>query len=129
MSREIKFRAWDTETKEMSHDFLSKNWLKVCIVSPYVELMQYTGLKDKNGVEIYEGDILKSKHESMGAVKWHVGWGAFCFSNHLYKDDEGKMRRVMGSQNFWNDAHSYEVIGNVWENPELLQKAEGDQVG
>lgn len=46
MNREIKFRAWDKETKEMSYDFLSKNWLKVCIESPYIELMQYTGLNE-----------------------------------------------------------------------------------
>lgn len=118
MNREIKFRAWDEETNEMSYDFLSKNWLKVCIKSPFVKIMQYTGSKDKNGKEIYEGDLLRItcnfyfRKEILidEVVWWEKGsWlcNDWCFFELINNAAEGEQE--------------FEVIGNKYENPELLE--------
>jgi uncharacterized phage protein (TIGR01671 family) len=119
--REIKFRAWDTETKEMSYDFLSKNWLKVCIESPYVELMQYTGLEDRNGKEIYEGDVGEGEHATY-LIQWNV-------EKAQYQAKIVKTKSVLSKncsfplwQYIENDGGCrIEIIGNVYENPELLE--------
>lgn len=121
MSREIKFRAWDTETKEMSYDFLNKNWLKVCIGSPYVELMQYTGLKDKNGKEIYEGDVVKVKIR--GGYSDH-----YCdieYKKVVMYDNLLAQWRPFDRCRMWRDEgkselSAVEVIGNSFEHPHLL---------
>lgn len=133
MKREIKFRAWDKKGREMwgiSSIAFGRNdeilWLDLDKEKAYpmenvnpdqVELMQYTGLKDKNGKEIWEGDIMhldfKSKvlGRGKGAVKFKGGTFGLEFEN----------------DSFWpflanNDADVYEVIGNLYENPELLKE-------
>lgn len=109
MSREIKFRAWDTETNEMSYDFLAKGWLRVGIESPYVELMQYTGLKDKNGAEVYDRDIISYTNQLNRTRKFIVHW-----SKEDASYDFGGIRVMY--------AINGEVIGNIYENPELLDQ-------
>lgn len=108
--REIKFRAWDKACDVMLIPEDPNRWVmhgNGCSAIDGVwatvdlELMQYTGLKDKNGVEIYEGDILGRAHQV------------------VYFDD-GKFCMMGGEEWGWIDT-SLEVIGNIYENPELLE--------
>jgi len=134
MNREIKFRAWDKDAKIMyqvevfnlregfvSNEKYLGEMINVgsilechthCLPISDVELMQYTGLKDKNGKEIYSGDLLKIEGKpSMCEVFYETP------SFKIKGDFEGSyiLSRL--------DSHiRYDVIGNVWENPDLLEK-------
>lgn len=119
--REIKFRAWDgskmytidlykymswhegAQDREMPHEARTNG------------LMQYTGLKDKNGVEIYEGDLVK------------FGSPRKTFTPLEPASKVGEVMYVYGSFNLdgnllgdVTDWHECEVIGNIYENPDLL---------
>ncbi len=85
--REIKFRAWSNTAKVMHPE-----WKKLDDENGEYILMQYTGLKDKNGKEIYEGDVLRGRFN--GAVKW---------TTDMYND---------GWSDYWNES---EIIGNIYE--------------
>lgn len=115
--REIKFRAWDICHKEMIYeiddiDFLHEEvYWKQCFAHPFqdISLMQFTGLKDKNGKEIYEGDILGGAL-LCGAVHW---------------DNLRSKYVVQLTPEGWHDlpiiSEMKEVVGNIYENPELLK--------
>ena len=78
-------------------------------------IVDYTGLKDKSGEEIYEGDIVKWDFASgggMGDVYWKESEGGFY---HTFTDEDGDVRP---SKRLWD---IIEVIGNIYENPELLK--------
>jgi hypothetical protein len=99
--REIKFRAWDKENKKMV--FFNSIWnMPDPDYSEHSDLMQYTGLKDKNGKEIYCGDLMKNPN-SNNTYEVVFEKGMFCFGNYefpLWKGD---------TKNFW------EVIGNIYD--------------
>ena len=119
--REIRFRAWDKINEIMCPvliiDFATEQyWLggnaDGVIHFKDAELLEITGLKDKNGTEIYEGDILRAikncltkEGEIIKAVKFEDG----CFLS----DDVALKISV--------DSFQPEIIGNIYENPELLE--------
>mgnify|MGYP001221606843 CR=1 FL=1 len=145
MSREIKFRAWDKVEKEMIE---WSELRKLHASLSYIEeserldariLMQYTGLKDKNGKEIYEGDIVEFSD------KWEWYRCKYGISMMFAKSEEGDRykkikaayeaepmeRRVVQFDPYDSyglskvDLESYwEIIGNIYQNPELLQANE-----
>jgi uncharacterized phage protein (TIGR01671 family) len=90
-------------------------------------LMQYTGLKDKNGKEIYEGDILRTMDCSipyapviLQAVKYMPHLGSFVLYTSINKDTEwDEMIHQAVTDRYCNLADS-EIIGNIYENPELI---------
>ena len=127
--REIKFRAWHKEEKIIGEvlgiDILYKEiFFSNEDVDCYehtdfkdIELMQYTGLKDKNNKEIYEGDIVKLRtNHGIGVVKNYDEWGAF-----VVEYIKPRPLAVLGTNYYKEDI---EVIGNIYENPELLGEKE-----
>lgn len=130
----FKFRVWDNFFKQMYYFDFENNievrsghlWITheegaVSSKSPSVKIMQYTGLEDKNGREIYEGDILKDTNNAIYYVDFirgcfylrtnyksfpHLGWTEWlpmCEIDRLAIPVE------------------FEIIGNIYENPELLE--------
>lgn len=79
---------------------------------------QYTGLKDKDGKEIYEGDILKYKRNDISEENFKLYWNeeesAFYLQNILYPNDDDIAVKYYRIENF-------EIIGNIFENKELLE--------
>ena len=124
MNREIKFRAWYKEKKRIGKvlgiDILHKEiYFSNEDVDCYehtdfkdIELMQYTGLKDKNNKEIYEGDIV-TLHNSKYKVIFNSKEAGF-----VLRDDEFEMNIPFTN----NNNKRMEVIGNIYENPELLKE-------
>ena len=123
--REIKFRAWHKEEKiigevlgiDILHKeiFFSNEDVDCYEHSDFkdIELMQYTGLYDKNEKEIYEGDIVKLRaNHGIGVVKYYDEWGAF-----VIEYIKPRPLAVLG-MNYYKE--NIEILGNIYENPELL---------
>ena len=122
--RDIKFRAWDNNEEWMVDDMILSFDGEILTddVQPHdtpykeveladegrYELMQYTGMKDVKGVEIYEGDILQSEHY----FKYKVVFEGDCWRCESLKNSRFKNRFI---------GRDLKVIGNIYENPELLE--------
>lgn len=115
MSREIKFRAWDKKSKRMVNDLgfaLVYEKLKRAIGMfnwDDIVPMQYTGLKDRNGREIWEGDIMR--------------WNDYCVKV-IWGNSRWEFEAANGDhmvESFSGFADEYEVIGNIYEHPHLLE--------
>ncbi len=134
MKREIKFRAWDGKKMfhevtiyndrfidcACAHDDVFYQWHDP---SEQVAIMQFTGLKDKNGKEIYEGDRVKRRvvifenNEGFIDINCDVKWNGWCYA------------LLVADKQMWGldpiTAKECEIIGNIHEHPHLVNKNQG----
>lgn len=114
--REIKFRAWDGYRMTLAGIAFSNSTGLMTTPAKDI-LMQYTGLKDKNGKEIYEGDIIDEFT--------YIGWcDEFKIFSMVFSNIDGKPYCAQcGGDFMWQEFKHFppEIIGNIHENPELVE--------
>lgn len=132
MNRKIAFRVWDKK---------DKIWVAGWSIMQLGQLsetenrvyMQYTGLKDKNGKEIYEGDVVQADFPFNVKIVGIIRYDNFTYKlASLNQTEEAKKHGYTDFIEYWDDGendwcsleqlcgHDFEVIGNIYENPELL---------
>lgn len=117
--REIKLRCWNAAGEKITYD---DDWvyewrhIKQSHESGRIILMQYTGIRDKNGVEVYEGDVIISFecHDGFNPLVGKVSFGAD--GKWIIEDSDSKY-----IEDLCEYADELKVIGNIYENPELLK--------
>ena len=127
MMREIKFKVWDNFFKQMYYFDFENNievrsghlWIvheegAVSSKSPSIKIMQYTGLKDRNDKEIYEGDLVQVLDYASWEGLYKVVWDGESLM-YVLEDAYGDKEKMC-------EFEHYLVKGNIYENPELLEE-------
>ena len=142
MNREIKFRAWDKVKKQWAFGYKELGGFSVFgelhILGELqikdlnnFEVMQFTGLLDKNGKEIYEGDVLeffgnkKKPEHPYNEVFWQQEkgrWALRIIGKKIHSENAHGETEIIGlnEQQLERDEGYYIIIGNIYENPELI---------
>ncbi len=118
--RELKFKGWNNEIKKMiePHDLYQNGIYWPKFGKRDLELMQYTGIKDKNGTEIYEGDIVlfHGQYDKKKLIEEVIfKYGSFFVAGYRI----GEIFTILKNKN-----DVIKVIGNKYENPELLEDSQ-----
>ncbi|WP_457641413.1 YopX family protein [Persephonella sp.] len=126
--REIKFKIYDTKIKKnitflcffqrlielyMTGKLNESEAVELTVSDKDLVLVQFTGLKDKNCKEVFEGDIVKDNTGQLFVVEWDNNFACFRLG-HKYLTDFGNPSFFVGNE--------LEVIGNIYTNPELLKE-------
>lgn len=129
-----RFRVWHKTWEEMGKVtcihfddkqsvismFCEEEQASSALLDDEVIIMQSTGLKDKNGEEIFEGDIVDYKGRK-AIIKWHGSYASF-----IYRFVDELNERVSEWHPLFLAYYHFEVIGNIYENPELLEVENGE---
>ncbi|MCR3759191.1 YopX family protein [Clostridium felsineum] len=121
--KEVKFRAWDKITNPAKMktwgQLLAQYQLTQVFTSgdEFFEVMQYTGIQDDTGVEIYEGDIVLKESMLVCSIKFKPFKGKVKFDEGSWWIDNGKDARLL-----FTETDSLKILGNIYENPELLKE-------
>ena len=103
--RSLKFRVWDTEEKKWRNEMILCDSNGELHIQDHMVIMQFTGLLDREGKEIWEGDVVRSPMGGKWEIKWRYGGYIPCNGS------------VWGDTAWWQDC---EVLGNIYEHPHLL---------
>ena len=138
--RHFKFRLWDKEEKRIinlskgypyHHTFSVEEGGNISYYNlqngsggKEYELMQYTGLQDENGVEVYEGDIFSAEGHFQGEGWFDTGEHDYDFNAPVEWDNKHLSYTCGGY--YLHELYNFKIIGNIYENPELLKDDSND---
>lgn len=131
-----RYRVWDKQTERMhivsgidfndglvsSVNIWHEGWPWV-LEPDEIALMQSTGLKDKNGVDIFDGDVVQAEQYLTTTIPVRIN-GIVKYSNKytMFYLDNGSERHDLYMQSLGGSIYNFEIIGNIYENPELLKE-------
>ena len=118
--QELKFKLLNTNTMELRPYTLSELIGKTYRKGQFLFRGRYTGLKDKNGVEIYEGDVVSYSEHYIGDHRYSSGKGVIKFDNGGFYISESELSPELCREEIENE--HIEIIGNIYEDSELVDK-------
>lgn len=123
MKRKLKFRLWDKISNTMHHDVLPFGAFWNTILASGGDWMEFTGLTDRNGKEIFESDILKNNNDTTFEICFGKYQG-YCQQHLEYGWFVKNKFELYGAFDCAGSIEEMEVIGNIYQTPELIEKGE-----